>query len=337
MKRRNYGVSFTVMIVLLLALMLLSICMGSVSVSPQDVFSVLSGSSTEGTSYDIVWNLRLPRMIAAVLLGGALSVSGFLLQVFFHNPIAGPYILGISSGAKLVVAITMIFFAAHGIAMHSVTMVLAALVGSMLATGFVLLISMRVPRASMLIVCGIMIGYICSAVTDLAVTFADDSNIVNLHNWSQGSFSGIKWDNIAVMTGIVLVTLVVTFFLSKPIGACQMGENYARNMGVNVRALRFSMILLSSILSATATAFAGPISFVGVAVPHLMKMWTRTAKPIVLIPACFFGGALITLSCDILARCLFAPTEVAVSSVTAVLLAPIVIAMMVRRQEGNRG
>ena len=177
-----------------------------------------------------------------------------------------------------------------------------------------------------------MIGYICSAITDFVVTFADDSNIVNLHNWSLGSFSGLSWENVAVMAVVVGVALILTFLLSKPIGAYQMGEVYAQNMGVNIRAFRVVLILLSSVLSACVTAFAGPISFVGIAVPHLVKSLFRTAKPIVIIPACFLGGAVFCLFCDLIARTVFAPTELSISSVTAVFGAPVVIYMMVSRR-----
>ena len=287
-------------------------------------------------AYHIIWDIRLPRILSAIFLGGALSISGFLLQTFFGNPIAGPYVLGISSGAKLTVALTMIYLLGKGITISSFGMVVAAFIGAMLAMGFVLLISLRVHKMSLLIVCGIMIGYICSAITDLCVTFADDSNIVNLHNWSQGSFSGMNWSNVGMITVIITITFVVTLFLSKPIGAFQMGENYARNMGVNILALRIALILLSSFLSACVTAFAGPISFVGIAVPHLVKMAMGTAKPLVLIPGSFFGGAVVTLFCDGIARTLFAPTEVSISSVTAVLLVPVVIVRMLRKH-GGRG
>jgi len=180
----------------------------------------------------------------------------------------------------------------------------------------------------MLVIGGVMIGYICSAVTDFVVTFADDSNIVNLHNWSMGSFSGMSWDNISVMSAVVFVSLAITFLMSKPIGAYQLGEVYARNMGVNIKLFRVQLILLSSILSACVTAFAGPISFVGIAVPHLIKSLLKTAKPILVIPACFLGGAVFCLFCDMIARTVFAPTELSISSVTAIFGAPVVIYAM---------
>ena len=229
-------------------------------------------------------------------------------------------------------SLVMIFLLSQGLLASSLALIAAAFVGAMISMGFILLISNKVKKMSMLVISGVMIGYICSAITDFVVTFADDSNIVNLHNWSLGSFSGLSWENVAVMAVVVGVALILTFLLSKPIGAYQMGEVYAQNMGVNIRAFRVVLILLSSVLSACVTAFAGPISFVGIAVPHLVKSLFRTAKPIVIIPACFLGGAVFCLFCDLIARTVFAPTELSISSVTAVFGAPVVIYMMVSRR-----
>ena len=280
----------------------------------------------------IVWRLRAPRMLAAAILGGGLSLSGFLLQTFFANPIAGPFVLGISSGAKLAVSLTMIFLLSRGLASTSAALIGAAFLGAMLSMGFILLISRRVRRMSLLVVCGVMIGYICSAITDFVVTFAEDSNIVNLHNWSMGSFSGIYWDSVGVIALVTGAALVLAFALSKPIGAYQLGEVYARSMGVNIRRFRVELILLSSLLSACVTAFAGPVSFVGIAVPHLMKRLFGTARPILMIPACFLGGGAFCLFCDLIARTAFAPREMSISSVTALLGAPVVIAMLAGRR-----
>ena len=328
----RYAVSFVILIVLLLMLFFWNINAGSVQMSVKEIFDIIVKKTGEQTAYNIVWQIRLPRILAALLLGGALSVSGFLLQTFFGNPIAGPFVLGISSGAKLVVSLVMIFLLSRGIASSSLVMILAAFVGSMISMGFILLVSRKVKRMSMLVICGVMIGYICSAVTDFVVTFADDSNIVNLHNWSLGSFSGTTWGNVQVCAIVVLISLALAFLMSKPMSAYQLGENYAQNMGVNIKAFRISLILLSSVLSATVTAFAGPISFVGIAVPHLIKSLMKTAKPILIIPGCFLGGAVFCLFCDLIARTVFAPTELSISSVTAVFGAPVVIYMMVRKQ-----
>mgnify|MGYP002617452695 FL=1 len=331
-RRARCQLAFLLLLFLLVILAALSVSVGSVSLSFQDIQAILSGADRESTAFHILWDIRLPRLLAAALLGGALSASGFLLQTFFANPIAGPFVLGISSGAKLVVALVMILFLGKGLFMGSAAMILAAFAGSMISMGFVLVIARRVRQMSVLVVCGVMISYICSAVTDFVVTFADDANIVNLHNWSMGSFSGMTWDQVRVITVVVLPVFVLAFCMAKPISAYQLGEEYARSLGVNVKRFRAELILLSSVLSACVTAFAGPVSFVGIAVPQLVKRLFGTAKPIVVIPGCFLGGAVFCLFSDLIARTLFAPTELSISSVTAVFGAPVVIWIMIRRK-----
>ncbi|MBO6129696.1 MAG: iron ABC transporter permease [Pseudobutyrivibrio sp.] len=333
---RRLKVSFIGMIVFLIGCFLVSMGVGSADISVRDIIKSLANP---GDVYmgKIIISIRLPRIIGAIVLGGALSVSGFLLQIFFGNPIAGPYVLGISSSAKLFVAISMVLLLGTGINISSLVMVVAAFIGSLLAMGVVMVLSQRVRNMSLLVVCGVMIGYICSAITEFVVTFADDTNIVNLHNWSLGSFSGISMEHVFVSFVIVSIAIVFTIIFSKPIGAFLLGENYARNMGVNIKQIRIILILLSSILSATVTAFAGPISFVGIAVPHIMRGIMKTAKPLVMVPACFLGGAIITLLCDCIARTAFAPTEISISAVTSVFLAPVVIYLLVARREVSRG
>ena len=329
--RLRYAGGFALLAALVVALLFWNIGAGSVDFTLHEI--VDSVWSMAG----IIWTIRLPRVLAAAILGGALSVSGFLLQTFFANPIAGPFVLGISSGAKLTVSLVMVACLSQGVVISSMTLIAGAFAGSMISMGFILLLARRVRQMSMLVVSGVMIGYICSAVTDFVVTFADDSNIVNLHNWSLGSFSGTSWDNVVLMAWVVGIAFVLTFLLSKPIGAYQMGEVYAQNMGVNIKLFRAELILLSSLLSATVTAFAGPISFVGIAVPHLVKGLFKTAKPIVMIPASFLGGAAFCLFCDLIARTAFAPRDMSISSVTAVFGAPIVIYLMASRRGGRGG
>ena len=326
---------FGILSVLLVMLLTLNLLAGSSRITPGEAFSALFRGETGETSARIIRSIRLPRLLAAAVLGGGLSVSGYLLQTFFGNPIAGPFVLGISSGAKLLVALVMIVSFGKGIFLHSAAMVAAAFCGSMLSMGLVLLASRKLRSMALLVVCGVMIGYVCSAITEIAVTFADDSNIVNLHNWSMGSFSGIDMGDVAVLSGIVVPAVLLAFLLSKPMAAYQLGEAYARSMGVNLRRFRAALILLSSVLSACVTAFAGPISFVGIAVPHLMRSFFRTAKPILMVPACFLGGGVFCLFCDLIARTLFAPTELSISTVTAVFGAPVVIWMLLTRKRGD--
>ena len=326
---------FGILVILLSVFLVLNLLAGSTRILPGEAFSALFRRQTEGTSARIILNIRLPRLLAAAILGGGLSVSGYLLQTFFGNPIAGPFVLGISSGAKLFVALVMIMSLGKGIVLNSAAMVAAAFCGAMLSMGLVLLASRKLKSMALLVVCGVMIGYVCSAITEIAVTFADDSNIVNLHNWSMGSFSGIDMADVAVLSGIVFPAVLLAFLLSKPMSAYQLGEAYAQSMGVNLRRFRAALILLSSVLSACVTAFAGPISFVGIAVPHLMRSFFRTAKPILMVPACFLGGGVFCLLCDLIARTLFAPTELSISTVTAVFGAPVVIWMLLTRKRGG--
>ncbi len=311
--------------------LILNVCIGTVSIPFKDILSSIRGQ--EVLNARILWDIRMPRTLAALILGGALALAGYLLQTFFHNPIAGPFVLGISSGAKMMVALFMVFFMGRSIRVTSFTMILAAFLGAMICMGFVLLMARRVNRMSMLVVSGVMIGYICSAITEFVVTFAEDAEIVNLHNWSRGSFSGMNWNQVRVMSVVVFLTCICIFLLAKPLSAYQMGEGYAQNMGVNVRLLRIALVVLSSVLSACIVAFAGPISFVGIAVPHLVKQFLGTTKPILMIPACFLGGGVFCLFCDLLARMVLAPTELSISTVTAIFGVPVVLWVMVRRNK----
>ena len=279
--RTRLTIAYFAMAVALLALFALNLFWGSVALSPAQVVAALLGRAPDALTANILYQLRLPRAVMVVLLGAALSAAGYLLQTFFANPIAGPFGMGISSGATLAV------------------------------------------------------GYICSAVTDIVVAFAQDSNIVNLHNWSMGSFSGMTWGNVTTAAAIVLPCLAAAFLLSKPMAAYQMGESYAASVGVPVRVFSVVLVLLSSLLAACVTAFAGPISFVGIAVPHLVKQTLGSAKPLYVLPGCALGGAAFCLLCDLIARSLFAPTELSISSVTAVFGAPVVIWLLVRRHSGE--
>ena len=323
--------AFLLLIMLLLLSLIWSICSGSVSVPIMEFLQELREPKLRGMAWTIIWEIRLPRALAALILGGALALSGYLLQTFFHNPIAGPFVLGISSGSKLLVALVMVGFLEWNITINSGMLVAAAFAGALLSMLFVLLVARKMEQMAMLIVGGVMIGYICSAITDFVVTFASDADIVNLHNWSRGSFSGMTWENVAVMAGVTLVSAAAVFLLSKPIGAYQMGETYAKSMGVNVAHLRFFMVILSSILSGCVAAFAGPVSFVGIAVPHLIRWLFADTRPLGLIPGCFLGGSVFCLFSDWLARTVFAPTELSISTVTAVFGAPVVIFVMMRK------
>ena len=212
-RRSRYILVFGVLAAAFCVVTVLNINTGNVHISIAEICKILIRRGGEGTEANIIWKIRLPRVLMAAILGGALSLSGFLLQTFFSNPIAGPFVLGISSGAKMMVALVMIFFLERYAFVSSYTLIIAAFAGALISTGFILLLSRKMAHMATLLVGGIMIGYICSAITDFVVTFAEDSDIVNLHGWSQGSFSGMNWSNVEVAATVIGVTVVLTFFL----------------------------------------------------------------------------------------------------------------------------
>ena len=299
----------------------------------EELSQILWGS----TESQILFGIRLPRLLLAAVLGGALSVSGYLLQVFFRNPIAGPFVLGISSGAKMVVGITLIFLAPALGPLNPLSLVLAAFAGSLVITAFVLLFSQTVRSMSMLLVIGIMVGYLCGAVTDFCITFATEYQVVNLTNWAMGSFSGANWETVRTALALCLPGTAAALLLSKPISAYALGEGYAQSMGVRIKPFRVALILLSSLLSACVTALAGPISFVGIAVPHITRSLLKSSRPLFVLPAVFLSGAVFCVFCDLIARTVFSPTELAIGTVTSAFGAPVVIWMMVQRRRAQEG
>jgi len=328
---------FSLIIILLFIFIILALCVGADFYSPGKVLNAFFNMPLQNGEKEIILKIRLPRMLLALFLGGALSLSGFLLQTYFQNPIAGPFVLGISSGSKMCVAFLIIIGLKNGIVISSWGLIIASLLGSLAVTAFVICVSGKIRDVAFLLVAGIMIGYVCSSVTDLIVAFADDADIANLHGWAQGSFSGVTMENVFVCLPLVSICFFLSFILSKPIGAYRLGESYAKSIGVNVKIFRPLLILISSVLSAVVTAFAGPISFVGVAVPFVIKRMFESDDPRLLIPLCFIGGAVFCLFADLVSRMIFAPVELNVSVATSFFGAPVVIFMLLKRRGGSRG
>jgi len=330
----RYTAVFVSLSVMFVLAVVWNINTGSVKSSVTEIFRVIFLRDAENQSlYNIVWKIRLPRLLNAAILGGALSLSGYLLQTFFRNPIAGPFVLGISSGAKMFLAVVTIAISGLMPAMPVSVTVLASFLGSMISMLVVLAFSGRIKNMSTLLVIGMMVSYICSAVTDLLINFAKEADIVNLTYWSLGSFSAPSWTNLKTAAFIIFPALILTFLLSKPISAYNLGEGYAQSMGVNVKLFRVLLILISSVLSACVTAFAGPISFVGIAVPHITRIMLKTSKPHLMIPASFLCGSVFCMICDLIARTLFAPVDLSVGTITSIIGAPIVIWLIASRRK----
>ena len=317
--KNRVRITYLCLVILTALAAVLSVGTGSASISPGRVLAVLAGRGGSEQEMNIIFRLRLPTSSVRLVT----------------EAIAGPYILGISSGAKMAVAAVMILVIGRMGSVPGAALVAAAFGGALLTTFFIIFVSKKVHHIASLLAAGIMVGYICSAVTDFLVTFAEDQDIVNLHGWSQGSFSGMNWSGVATSAVIIGAAMLVTMLMAKPIGAFQLGENYARSMGVNVGRCRVMLILLSSLLAACVTAFAGPVSFVGIAVPFLIKGILGTAKPAYVVPAAFLGGAFFCLTADLIARTALAPTVLNVSTVTSVFGAPVVIIMLIRGQKAK--
>ena len=328
----RYQIVFLILIALFIAALILNINTGSVKLSVGRIFKIIFMRDSTDSAYPIIWKIRLPRLLTAAVLGEIGRAVRFLLQTFFRNPIAGPFVLGISSGAKMLLAVVTIALSGTMTQIPVSLTVAAAFIGSMLSMLLVLVFARKIKNMSSLLVIGIMISNICSAVTDFLINFAKEADIVNLTYWSMGTFSGKSWNDLKISSIIVIITLIVTFFMSKPIGAYQLGEGYAKSMGINIKAFRVVLIVLSSMLSACVTAFAGPIAFVGIAVPHIAKLMFGTAKPIVMIPGVFLTGAIFCMFCDLVARTIFSPTELTLGTVTAAVGAPVVIWLMLKRK-----
>ncbi|ETR66628.1 MAG: iron complex transport system permease protein, partial [Candidatus Magnetoglobus multicellularis str. Araruama] len=297
-------------------------------------FSVsLVKHDTTSTKGFIIWNIRISRTIAAILGGGLLSISGLLLQVYFRNPIVGPFILGISFGATLTVSLVMLTTLTLGFTLLSPFMTtLAAFVGAYGTMLIVLSIATRVKNGVTLLIVGLMMGYLCHAVTSVLVAFAEKEKIKGFVLWQYGSFSGFQWSEIQVMMLMGGIILILIYGLSKPLNAFLLGEDYASSMGVNIRLFRLLILLCACALAGLITAVAGPVGFIGLAVPHMVRLCFNTADNRILIPGCLLMGGLVTSLCDFIARMAFSPVELPISAITAFFGAPIVLSLLLKRK-----
>jgi iron complex transport system permease protein len=312
--------------------LLLNIVLGSVTIPFGDTVRVIFGGAGSDEAYSaIIWNIRLPRALGAVLGGAALAVSGLLLQVFFRNPIVGPFVLGISSGASFTVALAMLGSYLIGVTVvSSLALSLAAFIGALMVMGVVLMVASKVRDIITLLVIGLMTGYVASALSSFLIAFAQSENVHRFVIWTMGSFSGFRWEEVRLLAIVGIVLLIASYLLAKPLNAFLLGEDYARSMGVNVKRFRYMVVFLSCALAAIVTAFAGPVAFIGLAVPHLARLSLGTSDNRILIPASILAGAMITSLCDLLARMLFAPVELPVSATTAIFGAPMVIFFLIK-------
>jgi len=330
--KRTWGL-FLVLGAALLVSATFNIMMGSIDISLSELGRLIFSCDISTTNGFIVWKIRIPRTLAAILGGAYIAVAGLLLQVFFRNPIVGPFILGVSSGATLMVSLVMLTILSLGFPIVTPFLAsLAALGGAYGVMLIVLAIAAKVKNAMTLLIGGLMMGYLCHAVTSVLVAFAEQEKLKMFVLWQLGSFSGFKWSEIQVLFFFGGLIMALVYLLSKPLNAFLLGESYAATMGVNIRIFRFVIIFCSCALAGMVTAVAGPVAFIGLAVPHMARLCFVTSDNRILIPGTVLLGAIVTGLCDLVARLAFSPVELPISAITAFFGAPIVISLLLKRR-----
>ena len=311
-------------LILLAVSAIFAIGIGSVYIEPAKVVETLIQGRDAGTvEATIIYNMRLTRVIASIFGGAALALSGLLLQILFNNPIADPYILGISSGARLFVGLVLLGGVTFGFnTTNPWFLFLGALIGSLVV---MMLIT--------LLIVGTMLGYLCSSLIGFLVAFSDDNSIADFTKWGMGSFGLMTWSQIYVLVAVCITLFILSFMLSKSLNSFLLGEAYAKTMGVNTKALRVLIIVFSSVLTAVVTAFAGLIAFVGMSVPHICRLLLKSEDARTLIPTTLVIGALFGVACDLIARTIVAPSEIAVGTITSVVGVPIVLYLLMKRNK----
>ena len=330
-----YCVCLGLLIVVLFAL---NLVMGSVSIPVADVFSILAGDKTLKPSWQfIVLESRLPQAITAMLCGGALAVSGLMLQTAFRNPLAGPSIFGINSGAGLGVALVMLLLGG-GLSVGSLqiggfaAILIAAFIGAMAVMALIFFFSTLVRNNVMLLIVGIMIGYISNSAISLLNFFATDEGVKSYMVWGMGSFGGVSMANMPVFAGVTLIGLFGALLLIKPLNALLLGDRYAENLGVNILRVRNRLLIVTGLLTAVTTAFCGPVAFIGLAVPHIARLLLTTDNHRVLLPATILCGAVVALICNLIC---FLPGEsgvIPLNAVTPLIGAPVIIYVIARKR-----
>lgn len=332
----KYGLGMGALIVLLFIVNLL---VGSVSIPAGEVFRILSGGEAGKASWSfILWESRLPQALTALLCGGALAVCGLMLQTAFKNPLAGPSILGINTGASLGVACVMLLFggsiSAGTFSMSGFFSVLAgAFVGAMAIMALILFLSTLIRSNVMLLIAGIMIGYIASSVISLLNFFATAEGVQSYMIWGMGNFGGVSLQQMPAFASVTVLGLIGSLLLIKPLNALLLGDRYAENLGVNIRRVRNWLLIVTGVLTAITTAFCGPVSFIGLAVPHVARLILGTSNHNSLLPVTILCGAAVALICNLLCVLPGEAGVIPLNAVTPVIGAPVVIYVIVSQRK----
>lgn len=309
--------------------------LGSVSIPLNDVIAVLFGQDIENDNWQkIIWLFRLPRVITALLVGSGLAISGLLMQTFFRNPLAGPFVLGISSGASLGVAFLVLAGAVLPWTFLSSTIgvVVAATLGSGLIFILILIIAQKVRDSTVLLIIGLMFGSLSGAIVGILQYLSSAEELQTYMIWTFGSLGGVAWNELPLMAIIIVPTILVSFFMFKPLNVLLLGETYAISLGLNLKSVRNVILLCTSVLAGGITAFVGPIAFIGIAVPHLTRSLFDTSNHKILLPAVALSGAILMVFCDVLAQLPGSSSVLPINAVTSLIGAPVVIWIIMRKR-----
>lgn len=339
MKNKSYTKHFIILSVLLIFLFFVNISLGSVSIPFQDIFKIFIGSFSSKESWEIIiLNFRLPKAITAILVGSGLSICGLLMQTLFRNPLAGPFVLGISSGASLGVAILILGSSVFGgfLLTNTVSnwsLPIAASLGAFLVLSAVIIAANKVRNTMSILIIGLMFGSLTSAVISVLAYFSEAEQIQQYLFWSFGSLGNLSWNEILVFSIIYSIGILTTLTIIKPLNSFLLGENYAKSLGINIKKSRNIILLITSLLTGVITAFSGPIAFVGLAVPHITRMFFTTSNHKILIPAVAILGAIILLICDAIAQLPTSEFTLPINAITSLFGAPVVIWLLVRKKK----
>ncbi len=338
-KRKSHILSFVLLALVLCLSFGLSISLGSVQIPFSDTLSSLLGSSLENTSWEyIIWEYRIPKAFTAMLVGAGLALSGLLMQTLFRNPLAGPFVLGISSGASLGAALLIMgsgllasIFTFEFI--NSVSLVIAASIGSILVLSGIMLVAARIKDTMALLIIGLMFGHITAAVVSVLAYFTNAEKLQQYIYWSFGSVGNLSWSQLLLLTVLIGLGIGLSSIAIKALNALLLGESYAQSMGVHLKKSRYLILIATGILAGSVTAFAGPIAFIGLAVPHLTRQIFNTTDHKILVPAVLIYGAVLLLLCDTLAQLPASAYVLPINAITAIIGAPVVIWLLVRKRK----
>ena len=332
---QNLRFRFFILFLILLLAFLANISLGSVAIPLQATVKALLGSPLENNSWEyILFNYRLPKAVTAILVGGGLALSGLLMQTLFRNPLAGPFVLGISSGASLGAALLFMGATVLGTYFFSdVSIIIAASLGSFLVLFVVLLVANRVRDTMALLIIGLMFGSITAAIVSVLAYFSTAEQLQRFIFWSYGSVGDLSWNQNLLLASVILLGIVLTIVCIKSLDALLLGEHYAQSLGVHLKRSRLVLIIATGLLAGSITAFAGPIAFVGLAVPHLTRQLFNTMSHGILVPSVFMYGALLMLVCDTIAQVPASAQVLPINAITSIIGAPVVIWLLVRKRK----